>query len=103
VDARRATYNLTKFVFSCDDGIRYDRHGRGAGAPHSCAAAKAGQSVSRYLAEAGREKMEADEPRPRVVERNREMKALERVLSGPMWDVTENGRMPTAEERNARQ
>jgi len=36
-----------------------------------------------------------------VVERNREMKALERVLSGPMWDVTENGRMPTAEERNA--
>jgi len=45
---------------------------------------------------------EADEPRTRVVERNREMKALERVLSGPMWDVTENGRLPTAEERNAR-
>jgi hypothetical protein len=22
--------------------------------------------------------------------------------AGPMWDVTENGRMPTAEERNAR-
>jgi hypothetical protein len=60
------------------------------------------QSVSRYLAEAGREKMEADEPRSRAAERNRQMKALERVLTGPMWDVTEDGRMPTAEERNAR-
>ena len=66
------------------------------------AAAKAGQSVSRYLAEAGREKREADESASRPVERNRQLEALQRILSGPMWDVTENGRMPTAEERYAR-
>jgi hypothetical protein len=66
------------------------------------AAAKAGQSVSRYLAEAGREKVEADESTSRAVQRNRQMEALEQILSGPMWDVTDNGRMPTAEERNAR-
>ena len=66
------------------------------------AAAKAGQSVSRYLADAGREKVEADESASRATLRNRQLEALQRVLSGPMWDVAQNGRMPTAEERNAR-
>jgi len=66
------------------------------------AAAKAGQSVSRYLAEAGRARMEADASAARPSKRNPQMEALERVLSGPMWNVTEDGRMPTAEERNAR-
>jgi hypothetical protein len=36
------------------------------------------------------------------VKRNRQLEALERILAGPKWDVTENGRMPTADERNAR-
>jgi len=66
------------------------------------AAAKAGKSMSRYLAEAGRERVEADESASRNETRNRQLEALERVLAGPKWDVTENGRMPTAEERNAR-
>jgi hypothetical protein len=67
------------------------------------AAAHAGQSVSRYLAEAGQRRIEQDE-RPLLDEakRKRQMEALERVLSGPKWDVTIDGRMPTADERNAR-
>lgn len=64
------------------------------------AAAQAGQSVSRYLAEAGRRRLEDEESGMRRQSRQRE--ALERVLAGPMWDVTIDGRMPTAEERNAR-
>ena len=30
------------------------------------------------------------------------MEALERILSGPKWNVTVDGRMPTSDERNAR-
>jgi hypothetical protein len=66
------------------------------------AAAKAGKSMSRYLAEAGLDRVEADESASRNELRNRQLEALERILAGPKWDVTENGRMPTAEERNAR-
>ncbi|KXF76725.1 hypothetical protein ATN84_11870 [Paramesorhizobium deserti] len=62
------------------------------------AAAKAGKSVSRYMAEAGEEKMQAEG----TSRRSRQLEALEKILSGPQWDVTENDRMPTAEERNAR-
>jgi hypothetical protein len=65
------------------------------------AAAKAGKSVSKYLAEAAREKIDADEAAAGH-RRNRQLEALERILAGPKWDVTENGRMPAAEERNAR-
>lgn len=67
------------------------------------AAARSGQSVSRYLAEAGKRRIEQDE-RPVLDEAKRksQMEALERILSGPKWDVTVDGRMPTAEERNAR-
>ena len=67
------------------------------------AAAHAGQSVSRYLAEAGERRIEQDE-RPVIDEakRQRQLEALERIMSGPEWDVTIDGRMPTAEERNAR-
>lgn len=64
------------------------------------AAAKAGKSVSKYLAEAAREKIEADEAA--IGQRNPQLEALERILAMPKWSVMENGRMPTAEERNAR-
>lgn len=64
------------------------------------AAAKAGQSMSKYLAEAGLRRVSHDEASPRRHSRQRE--ALERILAGPMWDVTIDGRMPTSEERNAR-
>jgi hypothetical protein len=66
------------------------------------AAAKAGKSMSRYLAEAGLDRVEADESTSRNERRNRQLEALEKIFAGPKWDVTENGRMPTAEERNAR-
>ncbi|PYE87340.1 hypothetical protein [Phyllobacterium leguminum] len=65
------------------------------------AAAKAGKSVSRYMAEAGREKVQAEEPEE-TGRRGRQWEALQKIFSGPQWDVTEDGRMPTAEERNAR-
>lgn len=64
------------------------------------AAARAGKSVSKYLAEAAREKIKADELAEQG--RNRQLEALERILAMPKWSVMENGRMPTAEERNAR-
>lgn len=66
------------------------------------AAAKAGLSVSRYLAEAAREKLERDEGSEALRKKNLQLEALERIFSGPKWDVTENGRMPTADQRNAR-
>lgn len=66
------------------------------------AAARAGKSVSKFSAEAIREKIAADEAATAVEGRNRQIEALERIFAGPKWDVTENGRMPTAEERNAR-
>jgi hypothetical protein len=66
------------------------------------AAARAGQSVSRYLAEAGRRRVEEEESGADRIKRNRQREALERILAGPKWDVTIDGRMPTADERNAR-
>ena len=66
------------------------------------AAAQAGQSVSRYLAEAGRRRMEQDDqPALDEAKRKRQMEAVERLLSGPKWDVRIDGRMPNADERNA--
>jgi hypothetical protein len=65
-------------------------------------AAKAGKSMSKYLAEAARAKVAADEKASVESARNLQLEALERIFAGPRWDVSENGRMPTAEERNAR-
>lgn len=65
-------------------------------------AAEQGLSVSRYMARAAdnmNTRIEADE---KQVKRSRQLEALERILAGPRWDVTENGRMPTSDERNAR-
>ncbi|HHZ10410.1 MAG TPA: ribbon-helix-helix protein, CopG family [Rhizobiales bacterium] len=64
------------------------------------AAAQAGMSVSKFLAEAAREKIAGDAEKSGS--RNRQLEAVERILAGPKWDVTVDGRMPTAEERNAR-
>lgn len=66
------------------------------------AAAKAGKSMSKYLADAAREKIEADEIAERQSARNRQLEALDRILAMPKWSVMEDGKMPTAEERNAR-
>ena len=66
------------------------------------AAAKAGTSMSRYLARATLEKLERDEATETQRDRNRQLEAIERFLSGPKLPISENGRMPTAEQRNAR-
>ena len=63
-------------------------------------AAKAGLSMSKFIAETVAERLKGG--KTDEVRRNRQREALERVLAGPKWDVTENGRMPTADERNAR-
>lgn len=67
------------------------------------AAAEAGQSMSRYLADAGQMRIE-QEARPVLDEakRERQREALKQLLAGPKWDVAVDGRMPTADERNAR-
>lgn len=63
-------------------------------------AAKDGKSMSRYLADLV-EKAIRKEARNRTA-KNPQLEALDRILAGPLWDVSENGRMPNAEERNAR-
>ena len=65
------------------------------------AAAKAGQSVSKYLAEAAREKLAAG-TRDNSPSHNPQLQAIERFLAGPSLNLSEDGRMPNAEERNAR-
>ncbi len=65
------------------------------------AAAKQGLSMSRFLSVLLEQKLA--EPALRTPNPdNPQYKAVRRILSGPKWDVTINGRMPTADERNAR-
>jgi plasmid stability protein len=64
------------------------------------AAARAGKSVSKYLAETLRDKFAAEEGRPD--DRNLELEAIRRFLAGPPLNISENGRMPSADERNSR-
>jgi hypothetical protein len=63
-------------------------------------AAKAGKSVSRYIADMIDQNIRKPINAPST--RNAQMEALERILSGPKWNVMRNGRMPTADERNER-
>jgi hypothetical protein len=64
-------------------------------------AAKAGKSVSRYVADLIEASTRKSAP-PTPLSRNAQLEALERILSGPKWNVMRDGRMPTAEERNER-
>ncbi|GAB1582594.1 DUF6364 family protein [Phyllobacterium phragmitis] len=64
-------------------------------------AAKAGKSMSRFIAELLEKRFEPEQ-KPGSEEHNPQLEAIKRFLAGPKWDVTENDRMPTAEERNAR-
>ncbi|HEV7251822.1 MAG TPA: hypothetical protein VGN97_01790 [Mesorhizobium sp.] len=63
-------------------------------------AARAGKSLSDFISEIVAR--EVTPPMPDGEESNPQIEALRRIWAGPMWDVTEDGRMPTAEERNAR-
>jgi plasmid stability protein len=64
-------------------------------------AARAGLSMSRYVASLV-EKDVQGEPPDTEEDRRKRLEMLERFLSGPKLHISENGRMPTAEERNAR-
>jgi hypothetical protein len=65
-------------------------------------AAQNGLSMSRYLARAADNLNTELAAHEKGAKSSRQLEALERILAGPMWDITENGRMPTSEERNAR-
>jgi hypothetical protein len=65
------------------------------------AAAKQGISMSSYL----RNLLHRELVEPPVRKRdpnNAQYLAVQRILAGPKWDVSENGKMPTSDERNAR-
>ena len=65
------------------------------------AAAQKGMSMSRFLS--GLVEQKLAEPAVRAPNPdNPQYRAIQRILAGPQWDVTKSGRMPTAEERNAR-
>lgn len=65
------------------------------------AAAQAGKSVSKYMAEAAREKLAAD-ANDNLATGNRQLDAIKRFLAGPTLNISEDSRMPSAEERNSR-
>lgn len=62
-------------------------------------AAKAGLSMSKYISEAIRQIQSGEDS---AAERQRRLDALQRVFDGPKLDISVNGKMPSAEERNAR-
>ncbi len=65
------------------------------------AAARQGLSVSRFVSNMLEKNLA--EPATKVPNpENPQYQALQRILAGPKWDVTENGKMPTSDERNSR-
>jgi len=65
-------------------------------------AAKAGKSMSKYIADRLRQHAGMDVSAGDLERRRRQMESLDGFLAGPKLEISENGRMPTAEERNAR-
>lgn len=65
-------------------------------------AARAGKSLSRYMAGL----VEADVGGTRLpgtpATREEQIEALKEMLSGPKWAIMRDGRMPTSDERNER-
>ena len=65
-------------------------------------AAKAGKSMSKYIADRLREPVERHLTPDEMARRKSDVEALREVFAGPKFRISENGRMPTADERNAR-
>lgn len=65
-------------------------------------AAEAGQSMSRYVAGLMEKDVRDNPPGDDEERRKRQLEALKRLFDAPKIDISENGRMPNAEERNAR-
>ena len=64
-------------------------------------AANAGVSMSRYVSSLIANDVRGEVPDSEE-ERKKRLDMLERFLSGPKLRISENGRMPNADERNAR-
>jgi hypothetical protein len=65
-------------------------------------AANAGLSMSRYISEVLKSVDGAAAEAAKQARIKEQLAALGRLWATPMWDVSENGRMPNADERNAR-
>jgi len=65
-------------------------------------AAHHGMSMSKYLAALVERDLEQAPPDTAEAERQKRLEAVERFIAGPKFEIAVDGRMPTAEERNAR-
>ena len=65
-------------------------------------AAKAGMSMSRFIAQLVDKGLRSTREETEQDERERRIAALKRFLSGPKLHISEEGRMPSSDERNAR-
>ncbi|WP_315924395.1 hypothetical protein [Mesorhizobium sp. SP-1A] len=65
-------------------------------------AAKAGKSMSKYIADRLREPVKQHLSSDEIARRRSDVEALREVFAGPKFRISENGKMPTADERNAR-
>ncbi len=65
-------------------------------------AAKAGKSMSPYIADRLRQPVEHNPSPDEIARRKNHVEALRAVFARPKFSISENGRMPTADERNAR-
>ena len=64
-------------------------------------AAEAGQSMSRYVGMLMEKDIRNNPPVGEETKR-RQLEALQRLFDAPKIEISENGRMPNADERNAR-
>ena len=66
------------------------------------AANDAGVSLSDYIAGQLAPKTEPQPTAEEQAEIQRRLDMLQQVFDGPKWDISENGRMPNSDDRNAR-
>jgi hypothetical protein len=65
-------------------------------------AAQRGMSMSRLVASLLQRETQADAQQRDAEAKRQRLEALERFISGPKFEISVNGKMPTADERNAR-
>ena len=65
-------------------------------------AARRGMSMSRLVANLIEREARAEEREQDANARRERIEAVERFIAGPKFEISVDGRMPTAEERNAR-
>jgi hypothetical protein len=65
-------------------------------------AARAGKSLSRYMADLVQADLRSEPEQLVGSTREQQIAALERILSGPKWDLLREGPLPDADGRNER-